>query len=1068
MNESTLEKTLGELGIPEFVIHSDQSSLLREVSFEDSEATTQDSPENLPRIAYTYEVLGISAYQDWISKREDQLELEYRAHFEKAFACWKSISWLGQGDSQSDRSDPSAIGLALVAEQNAGDPIIPEISLAYRLAVCGMLAQRATETRLELLRFDFNGQTSDLPWRDRVTNEVLLAYVLLVRKGGGWADILEALRRIDYLRDDQLNLEAAFIEDVGQSHLQLNAATQLVALYHLAQIVSSTAQFLKNGESSTTSMNALIDRHRENAVKAFNVSGWTQMEHLSALFWAGARQMVTNSIWSQVSGLGDSAKRLADALSHEGRPNPVLELWPSQQEALRRNILNPYWRSIVIEMPTSAGKTLLAKFVIIQTLSLQASGTIVYIVPTRALVNQVTLDLRTDLRHLDPSLSVEMAVPVYDLDPTEDRLLQTKPNILVTTPEKLDLLIRRDHAASSEISLVIVDEAHNLAEQIRGARLELLLSLIKRERPGARFLLLSPFIPNSQELAIWLGEDRAMLPTIQLSWKPSRRVVGLVDATGRQKKRRLILETVPAADNTDVEPWTKIVLGEAQDTSRKTIDRLSRATVRSTVQHGSVLVLCRGPLTAVTRALKIANEREEIRPDPFLISVIRYIEAEAGTEYNLSYCLRRGVAYHHSGLSQEARWLIEDLIRRDILDIICGTTTLAQGVNFPIRTVIVETLTKGNTDLTYQDFWNIAGRAGRTMMDPIGLVAFPVEKPEKREAFLDFLEGEAVEISSRLAQLIVDADKIAEDFNMQAIHNWPELSSLLRYLSHAMRVSGVKLASQEVEDILRSSLVYLQANREDPRNSERLVELCVRYIQSIEPDSRALALSDVTGFATPSVLYLLAKSKRDPELKNPDNWHPERLFSRDIEPLSSRIQAVAELPEIELGQGAVPPFNPELVAKIIRDWVQGAPLSELAEKYWKKDEDPERKLSNFSKYLHSQLLMRASWGIGALQDVSLERKEDRESGPSAYVPSMIYFGVNTPEAVWLRMAGVPRVVAGGLADNWKSEGLGEPRNFDEIRSWVASLSDKAWQNSIPPQTDLTPDDMRVIWLSISG
>lgn len=72
------------------------------------------------------------------------------------------------------------------------------------------------------------------------------------------------------------------------------------------------------------------------------------------------------------------------------------------------------------------------------------------------------------------------------------------------------------------------------------------------------------------------------------------------------------------------------------------------------------------------------------------------------------------------------RWLVEGLIRRGDVKVICGTTTLAQGMNFPITTVIVETLTKGNVvKLTYQDFWNIAGRAGRALVNTIGVIAFP-------------------------------------------------------------------------------------------------------------------------------------------------------------------------------------------------------------------------------------------------------------------------------------------------------------------------------------------------------
>src|SRR5262249_13380717 len=110
----------------------------------------------------------------------------------------------------------------------------------------------------------------------------------------------------------------------------------------------------------------------------------------------------------------------------------------------------------------SAGKTLLAQFAVVQTKSLHNEGLVVYVVPTRALVNQVTSDFRSDFR--DISLHIEQTVPVFELDPTEDQLLRSKIDVLVTTPEKLDLLIRSEHPLIKNIVLIVADEAHNIAE----------------------------------------------------------------------------------------------------------------------------------------------------------------------------------------------------------------------------------------------------------------------------------------------------------------------------------------------------------------------------------------------------------------------------------------------------------------------------------------------------------------------------------------------------------------------------------------------------------------------------
>jgi len=721
-------------------------------------------------------------------------------------------------------------------------------------------------------------------------------------------------------------------------------------------------------------------------------------------------------------------------------------------------------------MPTSAGKTLLAQFAIVQTKALNPSGTIAYVVPTRALVNQVTLDLRTDFRELEPRISVEQTVSAYELDPTEEHLLSSTPGVFVTTPEKLDLLIRRDHPVTRDLALVIADEAHNIGDQSRGARLELLLGTIKRDRAGARFLLLSPCLPNNEELVRWLGEDRA-LPPISVNWRPARKMVGAVSTVGRLSQRRLLFETLPAADNTDIRPGMSIPIGVGRSVtgSGTIISNLSRLTVRAMLDRGSILILCRGRGTAVARAQDIAQDLPEIEPTSLLDAVCRYLRAEVGRDTSLIECLRHGVAYHHSGLSHEARWLIETLIRRGEVKVVCGTTTLAQGINFPIATVIVETLEKGDVRLTYQDFWNIAGRAGRALMDTVGVVAFPAPNEERRRNFVEFLEGEAEEISSQLATLIDRADEIATSLNQETLRDWPQLSSLLQFLSHAMRVSGGSDVADEVEDLLRASLVYHQAQRQDEGAAQRLIALCRTYLEQVRGETGLLALADQTGFATPSVINLLRQKSDSPELANIADWQPDALFSEDPLPLRQRIEAIADLPEMQLGQGPGPPFSPERVARILADWVKGETLDTLARRHLTTaEEDPEARVAQFSRYLFSQLLGRVSWGIGALEGVCLTGTDEEQREEAGYVPSMIFFGVRRKEAVWLRMVGVPRIVADNLAQLWEQSRSGEPDTYEGIRDWIGQLTDDDWQGSIPAETSLRPQDMRLIWQELAG
>jgi hypothetical protein len=1061
MTFDRLSNAIQQLGLDQRVNHAMQSSVVREISID----STPEDPRRLTqfaRLGFMYETRGVAAL---IAAGRDGngIAQDARIAFRSALACWGAIAGASLSPDLSDvdfRGFDSAIDF--------------ERSLALRLAVAGLASENTAETRLRLQRFELT-LSSDGNWLDRVASNVTVAFVCLVRKDNGWADISKSLEAVDALRAAQEEHEAAYFEQAPVKAEQTKAALSLVGFYHLAQMVTTVGQYLRTGNDGKTQVNARLDTHHRKAVETFDLCLEHSFHHLADLVWVGCTELVRNALWSHLEGTSEALQVFGKALISESALKPVLELWPSQQEALRKNLLDGYQRAILVEMPTSAGKTLLAKFAIAQTKALNPNGKVAYIVPTRALVNQVTLELRRDFGPL--GYSVELAVPAYELDPTESLLLSGPIDILVTTPEKLDLLIRSNHSSVQELSLVVADEAHNLQDEGRGARLELLLGTIKRERRNCRFLLLSPFLPNGQELVTWLGDDRH-LPPIQVHWKPSRRLVATVSATGRAAKRRLALEALPAADNADFDVGTLIPIGNRETVPTSlSISSLSRATAKALQKRGGVLILCRGKGTASTRANEIEFDLpEKAKLSPHARAVCEYLAAEAGFETGLAKCIKKGVAFHHAGMSQEARWLVERLISRGDVEIVCGTTTLAQGVNFPISSVIVETLNKGDATLTYSDFWNIAGRAGRALMDTVGIIAFPAENFERKVKYSEFLKGEARCISSQLAALIVAADEIGETFSLANIRQYPQLSSLLQFLAHAVRVADGANIADELELILRSSLVYHQSRGQTEKLSS-FVKLCRAYVQQVSASKKGLlGLADTTGFATPSVFYLLAQVKDDRTLKDPVDWLPSSLFGKDTSALEKRLSLIADVPEMRLGDGKNGPLDLNRTASIIRDWVNGDSIGSLSRKYAHNQsgpdeagqDDDDKKVAEFSQYLFSTLITNASWGIGALEGLCLAEKAETNDGAEAHVPSMIYFGVQSKEAVWLRMVGLPRIAAERAAKVWREEKSARPKSYNELRKWVSDISLDDWARILPRRSAISPSNMRLIWNELSG
>lgn len=937
------------------------------------------------------------------------------------------------------------------------------------LAADGILGERQAEISLLLREETRNLQITEAAhsWPNLLLLQVAKAFILLCRKSNGWRDVQEATSSIDGLRELQSLYERTYVQDSGSQNNQLSAVGALITLYNLAKIVDIVAQYTISG----TPIDALLqlDRHASNIEQSMEHCEDGELLHLADLVIAASRNLIRGSIWFGTRALGQNISAFLRNLVADTQARPVFDLWPSQRTALTSGLLDPAKRAIVVEMPTSAGKTLIAEFSIIQALALNPGSRVAYVVPTRALVNQISIRLRRDISPL--GYTVEAAVPVFEIDPVEDALLQREISILVLTPEKLDLLIRTRHEVVDNLSLVVADEAHNLQDGERGARLELLLATLKRERADTRFLLLTPFIPNADVIATWLGDSADS--AIKVDWRPSERITAAATwEKPRRKPYNLNLTTLPSVGNVDVVNEATYNIGLVDDSQNRSVGSISASITARLAGRGAVLVLCRDRSRAEERAatlVELAGSRG--RNTPFQEAVANFAAAELGSDHELPEMLRQGIAYHHAGLPHDLRFLIEALIDTGDISIICGTTTLAQGVNFPIASVVVESLSvplqRGARPLSYAEFWNIAGRAGRAMRDRLGFVIFPVDSTTRLNDTRAFLAGEADALASALLGALIELPGATQRLNLGFVRNNRTISIFLQYLTHALRVAGRDLdITTEIEDLLRSSLVYHQARSENREAAERLIRLARQYLQETQGRDRGyLSLADGTGFSLYSVDLMYSKYRNSyPELATPSFWATENLFGGDAEGLSAVVEVLADVPELTLGTQSHGTFSPERVAGIIQDWVRGETANEIADRWFSNIEPDEKKRRRLAgHYLNSRLLGQIPWGLGALQRLALG---DRV-GESSNASSLIFYGVPTTEAATLRMAGVPRIAAEGLAQLARNDNA-DLSSFGQMREWIAHRTPQEWASTLPSSASLTGDQCQSLWTELSG
>ena len=160
----------------------------------------------------------------------------------------------------------------------------------------------------------------------------------------------------------------------------------------------------------------------------------------------------------------------------------------------------------VFSSPTGSGKTVLFEIAICRMLRGWQNGTfkIVYMAPTKSLCSERAHDW---MAKFEP-LGLKCEEMTGDSDITSLQHVQ-RADIIVTTPEKWDSMTRKwkDHEKLVRlIKLLLIDEVHILNKD-RGATLEVVASRMKSIGSGTRFIALSATVPNSQDIATWLGRN---------------------------------------------------------------------------------------------------------------------------------------------------------------------------------------------------------------------------------------------------------------------------------------------------------------------------------------------------------------------------------------------------------------------------------------------------------------------------------------------------------------------------------------------------------------------------------
>ncbi|HYG33195.1 MAG TPA: helicase-related protein, partial [Clostridia bacterium] len=188
-------------------------------------------------------------------------------------------------------------------------------------------------------------------------------------------------------------------------------------------------------------------------------------------------------------------------------------------------------------------------------------------------------------------------------------------------------------------------------------------------------------------------------------------------------------------------------------------NKLSAAIAQSLRNRGSVIILAARPdyCWSIASLLRTPENLVEA-PSAEVRLVQKFLAQEFAADFPLISLLNFGVAVHHRGLSDEALRLIEWLFERGDVRILVATTTIAQGMNFPVSGVVMASHQYFGTgyaqDMPAEDFWNVAGRAGRVDQGSLGIVALAANTSQKAEALRGFIDTNVEALNSTLVALV--------------------------------------------------------------------------------------------------------------------------------------------------------------------------------------------------------------------------------------------------------------------------------------------------------------------------
>lgn len=515
-----------------------------------------------------------------------------------------------------------------------------------------------------------------------------------------------------------------FNEEIILNKLKNNEITEFDAFckifdFYILQSINYALNFAYSGDEQFINWSLeIIDKYKHVAFEYNYVEYWWSflvLEHL-------IKKLFNNSLWHQLDPFDGNG--LTNLFIKNKLDNSIVELLDSQIRAIDL-ISDENRTNFCINTPTSSGKTLIAELTILQFLiDTECSEKVVYISPFKSLSHEIENKLKKSFKNFD--LKISEFYGGFDSNLYEISFIDDL-DILILTPEKFDYIVRMNPQIKDDIGLIIIDEGHIIGKpDDRGLNFEFFVYRIQHYY-NCRFVFISGVLPNIGDFSKLFSDSQENV--ISSKWKPTDVYVGALEWKNNVGKIRYF-----SKNGLKIKNSKKYLFYKNKDLKFIKKDNFQLAlSALMLVMDGPTFVYIRRKREVESLANAIVEYKniffnqhnlslETNENDLDIIEFKKMLEVEFGEKSVYLEYINSGFFIHHGDLPNQIKLKIEELLKLNKIKLIIGTSTLINGVNFPIKNIILKNMQMAQHKIDYHSFSNLCGRVGRAKIENSGRV----------------------------------------------------------------------------------------------------------------------------------------------------------------------------------------------------------------------------------------------------------------------------------------------------------------------------------------------------------